>query len=95
MNSQHRSAQVSSRYSPAEFSQEPQLGQPPVTQDRVGGNLQHFSRFLHSQPSEETHLHNLAFSRVHLSQSFQGLIQSQQILISPRVSIRASSSVTR
>lgn len=51
------------------------LGLAPFAHHRHGRNLQHFSRFLNAQATEETQFDDLAFPRVDNRQRVQGIVE--------------------
>src|SRR5579863_3191509 len=59
---------------------QPALRQVPVPADRLLGNLQYLGGFLYAQAAEEAQLDDLALPRIELRQSFQSVVDRDQIV---------------
>src|SRR5438309_9030748 len=65
--------------STAHFTVEPRLCGAPVAHHSDRRDIQHFGRLLDAEAAEETHLHNLHFTRIEPRQSSHGIIERHQI----------------
>jgi hypothetical protein len=64
----------------AELSQQPRLGDPPVTSHGIGRHLQCDGRLVHAEASEEPKLHHAALALVHPREGLEGIVDGHQIV---------------
>src|SRR5471032_366099 len=62
-----------------ELTQQPELGQAPVTLDRVGRHVKSLGRLLDAQSAEESQLDHPGFPRVDGGELFERAIQSDKV----------------
>ena len=62
-----------------QFAKQPELRESPIALDRIGRDVEHFSRFLDTQSSKEPHFDDTGLPRIGRSQNVQRVIYCEQL----------------